>query len=376
MKKPKRPNLAKGISRPVKKVGNLAGKGFGKLPLKRPAKTTEEKVSDALSNVPRITNETVSEHREEVLSSARKYIYPLQHSKHRVVKVSLTLFGLVIVGFFAVTGLELYKLQTTTGFFYDVTRIVPFPVAKTGNIWVSYEAYLFELRRNMHYYQTQQQATFKGRDGIAQLAHLKQQAMAQVIQDAYVKQLAQQKGVTVSDQAVNDEITILRSENRLGSSQQSLDSTLSNYFGWNVSDLKRKVKQELLAQAVVAKLDIATNIRAQAALKQLQNGADFATLASQVSDDTTTKSNGGQYPFAITLSNSDVPPAITAEVFKLQPGQVSDIINTGFTLEIIKVIDSSAGSVHAAHIQFTFRDISVFTKSLQTAHPAHSYIKT
>ena len=47
-----------------------------KLPFKRPPKTAEEKVTDALSNVPRITNETVAEHREEVLSSARKYIYP------------------------------------------------------------------------------------------------------------------------------------------------------------------------------------------------------------------------------------------------------------------------------------------------------------
>ena len=66
------------------------------LPLRR-TKSPEEKVSDALSNVPRITNETVIDHREEVLSSARKYIYPLQHSKHLVVRNSLWLLGLVIV---------------------------------------------------------------------------------------------------------------------------------------------------------------------------------------------------------------------------------------------------------------------------------------
>src|ERR1039458_4464799 len=75
------------------------------LPLRR-TKSPEEKVSDALSNVPRITNETVIDHREEVLSSARKYIYPLQHSKHLVVRNSLWLLGLVIVVFMAVSGLE------------------------------------------------------------------------------------------------------------------------------------------------------------------------------------------------------------------------------------------------------------------------------
>ena len=374
MKKPKKPNLAKAI-RPLKGAGNLAGKGLTKLPLKRPSKTTEEKVSDALAGVPRITNETVTEHREEVLSSARKYIYPLQHSKHRVVKISLSLFGLVIIGFFAVTGLELYKLQTTGGFFYDVTRIIPFPIAKAGTSWVAYESYLFELRRNMHYYRTQQQATFKGKDGQAQLKHLKQQAMDQVTQDAYVKQLARQNGVSVSEQNVNGEIAVLRGENRLGNSQQSLESTLNSYFGWNVSDLKLKVKQELLAQAVVAKLDTDTNKRAQNALDQLQKGADFGQLAGQMSDDPATKGNGGQYPFAITLSNRDIPPAITAEAFKLKPGQISSIVNTGFTLEIIKLIDSSAGSVHVAHIQFTYKDISVFTKPLQAKHPAHALVK-
>src|SRR5665213_402630 len=96
LKKLKKPKLAKTIRRPLQAASRLSI---------RRTKTTEEKVDDALSNVPRITNETVGDHREEVLSSARKYIYPLQHSKHRVVRTSLGLFSLVIVVFFAFCGL-------------------------------------------------------------------------------------------------------------------------------------------------------------------------------------------------------------------------------------------------------------------------------
>jgi PPIC-type PPIASE domain/SurA N-terminal domain len=358
----------------MKKPKKLKLDKLPKLP-KRPVKSTEQKVSDALATVPRITNETVTEHREEVLKSARKYIYPLQHSKHRIVKISLYLFVLVVVLFFSVTGLELYRFQTTGGFFYDVTSVVPFPVAKAGKSWVSYNSYLFELRHNMHYYETQQQATFKGKEGKAQLQHLKQDAMNQVIQDAYVKQLASENNVSVSSAAVNSEIGTLNSENRLGSSQQSLDSTLSSYFGWNVSDLKRKVKQELLSQAVVAKLDTATNARAQAALKQLQQGTNFATLVGQVSDDASTKGNGGEYSFLVTSNSAQVAPAITAELSKLQAGQVSGIINTGFTLDIIKVIDTSPAGDHVAHIQFTFQPITTYTSLLETAHKPHFYIK-
>ena len=369
MKKPKKlkkPKLPKTIKRPLDAAGRLTG---------RRGKSTEEKVSDALSNVPRITNETVGEHREEVLSSARKYIYPLQHSKHSVVRISVGLLVFVLVVFFGFCGLGLYKLQNTSGFIYDVTRVVPFPVAKTGKNWVSYESYLFELRRNMHYYHVQQQADFATKDGKAQLAHLKQQAMTQVIQDAYVKQLAASYQVSVSNQAVDYQVAVVRSENRLGSSDRALRTALNDYWGWSEADFKRELKQQLLAQAVVARLDASANAHAQAALAQLKKGADFGTLAGQVSDDPATKATSGQYPTALTLNDPQVPPAITAELFKLKPGQVSGIINSGYTLDIVKVLDVSGDSVHAAHIQFNFQPISTYTAPLQAKNPPHYYIK-
>lgn len=364
-KRPKKPKLAKS-GRPFRGVGRLVG---------RRGKTPEEKVSDALENVPRITNETVGEHREEMLADARKYIYPLQHSKHHVVRISIGLLALVLVLFFTACGLALYKFQSTSGFIYDVTRVVPFPVAKTGTHWVSYEAYLFELRRNMHYYHTQQQTDFSTKDGQTQLKRLKRQALSQVVGDAYVKQLAAQHGVSVSDQAVTDELTLLKNENRLGSSPRALRDSLNAFFGWNESDLKRELKKEMLAQAVVAKLDTATNARAKAALRQLIGGADFGALAGQVSDDPATRANGGQYPNAVTINDSQVPPAVTAELFKLKPGQVSGIINSGYNLDIVKQLSASGSNVQAAHIQFNFQPITKYTAPLQKSEPPRFYIK-
>lgn len=343
-------------------------------PFKR-RKAAEERVTEALRGVPRITNETVAEHREAVLSSARKYIYPLKHSKHRVVRTSISLLVIVIVFFFVYCLTALYRFQTTSGFIYDVTQVIPFPVAKAGNSWVSYESYLFELRRNMHYYQAQQDATFSNKDGKAQLKLLKEQAMAQVIQDAYVKQLANRNHVSVSSQQINDEVQLLRNENRLGSSDRDFNEVLNEFWGWNEADFKRELKQQLLQQAVVAKLDTNTDYRANAALKQLEGGANFATLASQISDDASTRANGGEYPVAITPTDTTLAPAITAELFQLKPGQVSGIINTGYTLEILKVIDGNSNGVHAAHIQFTFKPISAFLKPLESHEKTHTYIK-
>lgn len=361
MKKPKKPKklkLSKSLPRPFKRK-----------------KPTEEKVTEALNTVPRITNETVAEHREEVLSRARKLIYPLQHSKHKVVKTSIAIFIVVLIGFFVYVGLSLYKFHSTNSFIYAVTKVLPFPVAKVGDSWVSYESYLFELRRNMHYYETQQRTDFATKSGKTQLDLLQKQAMAQVIQDAYVKQLAAANGVSVSSQAVDSQVAVVRSENRLGNNERVFNDVLNQFWGWNQNDFKRELKQQLLQQAVVAKLDTETNAQAQAALKQLQNGADFATVAKAQSEDPNSKASGGQYPAPITATTRDVSPIVTASLFKLKPGQVSALINTGYTLEIVKVTDSKPGSVTASHIQFVFLPIDKFVQPLKKADPPQTFIK-
>jgi len=362
MKKPKlkklKPRLPKSLPRPLRR-----------------AKGAEERVAEALQGVPRITNETVAEHREAVLGSARKYIYPLQHSKHRVVRTSLALLAIVLIAFFVFCVTALYRFQTTSGFMYGVTQIIPFPVAKAGPSWVSYESYLFELRRNMHYYQTQQATNFSNKNGAALLKRLREQAMAQVIQDAYVEQLANSDHVTVTSQAVDNQVVLVRDENRLGSSDRVFKEVLNEFWGWNEADFKRELGQQLLQQAVVARLDIATNDRAQAAQKQLIAGADFATLATAVSDDAATKANGGAYGTAITPVTTSLAPAITAELFQLKPGQISGIVNTGYTLEILKVIDGNSQSLHAAHIQFTFQPISKYINPLHAKEKPHQFIK-
>ena len=358
-KNPDKPKLSQKVPRPFKRK-----------------RSTEDKFSEALKDVPRITNETVAEHREDVLSSARKFIYPLQHSKRHVVRNSILILVAVIVAFFAYVTLSLYKFQSTSGFMYGVTRVVPFPVAKVGDSWVSYESYLFELRRNMHYYHTQQQTDFSSKSGKDQLALLKKQAMNQTIEDAYVKQLAKENGVSVSSKEVDNQVALVRQENRLGNSDRVFNDVLKQFWGWNQNDFKRELRQQLLQQAVVAKLDTQTNDKAESALKQLQGGADFANLAKQSSQDQNTAANGGAYAAPITPTSRDVAPIVTASLFKLKAGQVSGLINTGYTLEIVKVLDATQNSVQAAHIQFNFKPISDFTKPLRKQEPPKIFIST
>ncbi|HSX23510.1 MAG TPA: hypothetical protein VLE74_00190, partial [Candidatus Saccharimonadales bacterium] len=131
--------------------------------------------------VPRITNETIAAHREEVIGGARKYIYPLQHSKHRIILTTTILLIVGIIGFFSYCTLALYRFQSTSGFLYRVTQVVPFPVARAGGSFISYESYLFEVRHYKHYYESQLKLDFRTKEGQQQLTAFKKQALDKVI---------------------------------------------------------------------------------------------------------------------------------------------------------------------------------------------------
>ncbi|HSX05107.1 MAG TPA: peptidylprolyl isomerase [Candidatus Saccharimonadales bacterium] len=334
---------------------------------------SEERIHEAFENIPRITNETVAEHREDVLKGARKYKYPLQHSKHKIVIYSTGLLALAIVAFFIYTGLELYKFQSSSAFIYRVTQVLPLPVARVGSHFVSYENYLFELRRYEHYYQTQQRVDFGGKDGKRQLATYKPVALHEVINAAYVKQLAARNHVRVSSAEVDEEIAALEAQNQ--SSQKELADVASNFFGWTLGDLKREVSQELLAQKVAATLDTTAQAKANAVLVQLQNGADFNALVAQYSDAADKDNNGGTYTdSAISLASTDVPPAVVRQLQKMQVGQVSDVVQAGDTLEIVKLTGNADGKLQAQHISFKLTGIAFYVGQYQKAHPSHQYI--
>jgi hypothetical protein len=328
----------------------------------------------SLEDVPQITNETIAEHREEVLKGARKYIYPLQHSKHRIVLITVAIGIAAAVSFLVYCSFALYRYYQYNTFIYRVTQVAPFPVAKAGNRFVAYESYLFELRHYVHYYQNQNNTAFLGGDQ-QQLVAYRKQALQDVINHAYIKTLAASNKVKVSDKEVNARIEQVRAENRLGSNNKVFADVLRSYWGWSINDFKRSLKEQILAEKVVAKLDSGTTKRANDALAQLKAGTDFTTVAKQFSDDPGVATNNGDYGINITKDNANIQPQVVSELFKLKPGQVSGIINAGGSLEIVKVTAVTGNVVTAQHISFKLKDINTYIDQLKKTKPAQTYIR-
>lgn len=329
-------------------------------------------------DVPRITNENVAEHREEILSGARKYIYPLQHSKHRIVLWTATLFIAAVLVMTTALVILFYRQQSSSRFIYQVSKVVPFPVARIGTTLVSYENYLFELRHYIHYYETQQGLSFETEAGRDQLASYKKRALDDVVDLAYTKQIAAELDVRVSDEEVDEQIRIAREQNRLGSSDDILEDVLRNYWNWSIADFRRSLENELLVQKVTRALDSQTEDRAREALAKIKAGNDFAAVAKEYSQDDLTKESGGEFG-EVDASNRNVSQATVDTLLNLQQDQVSDVkvipYQTGYALEIVKNLEDKGDSARGAHIIFVLKDLGEELNNRKEQKPYRLYIK-
>ncbi len=79
--------------------------------------------------------------------------------------------------------------------------------------------------------------------------------------------------------------------------------------------------------------------KADAVLKQLKAGADFATVAKAESQDPGSAPNGGDLGF---FQKGQMTPAFEEVAFKLKPGATSGVVETPFGFHIIKVIEKRA----------------------------------
>jgi hypothetical protein len=187
-----------------------------------------------------------------------------------------------------------------------------------------------------------------------------------------VAQLAAQWHVNVSDKDVNNLINQLYQ--RYGG-KDTLLKTLNQIYGWNISDLKKVVRQQLLQQKLQEKVTsdpkaaASAKATAEDVLSKLKGGSDFATLAKQKSQ-ASDASNGGDMG---SVTKDQVPAELWSAANALQPGQVSDVVKEQYGYEIVKVLDKpDANTIHVQHILINTTNFNdYFQQQLKKAKIRH-----
>ena len=103
-----------------------------------------------------------------------------------------------------------------------------------------------------------------------------------------------------------------------------------------VAHILFKTAGESAAEVVKAKQ------QAEAALAKLHRGANFADLAKQVSQDDASAGQGGELGW---ITHGRMYPTVEQAAFSLAPGQISDVIQTPYGFEIVKVEAHQAAHV-------------------------------
>ena len=85
-------------------------------------------------------------------------------------------------------------------------------------------------------------------------------------------------------------------------------------------------------------------------LTQLINGADFAQLAQLSSDDLASGAQGGDLGY---VRRGEFVPSFEQVAFTLEPGQISDIVETSYGYHVIQLLDKQGEKIHARHILVT-----------------------
>ncbi len=203
----------------------------------------------------RITNETVAEHRERILAGGRKFKYPHQYVKHKLVINAIIITLVVVVAAIAVGWWQLYKAHNTSDFMYRVTRVLPVSVGMVDGEQMRYSDYLVRYRSQELWLRNQGQLGLNGNDEQKQLDFYKRQVINGLEADVFAQKKARELNISVSDQEVQSAIDATRKTATGEISQSVYDASTKDTLGYSPDEYRHILQQSILRHKVAYALD-------------------------------------------------------------------------------------------------------------------------
>jgi len=309
----------------------------------------------------RITNETVAEHREQILAGGRRFKYPVQYARHRLVINTIIISIVALVAIVVIVWWQLYPQQNTSTFLYRITRAVPLPVAMIDGQSVPYKDYLSAFRSQEHYLQAKEGIDLYSKENKSQLDYIKRKALDDAVADSYAQKLAAAKGISVSDQQVDDAIKHQRESRDGVTSQEAYDAIVLDHFNWTPEEAREATAHRLLRQDVAYAVDATAKQQRDAVTEKLKTETDFDKVAAAIAPVGDARVQAGVTPL-VPSNNQD--GGLAAAASKLAVGQVSAAFRstTGDGYYVVKTLQKdNDGRVSYAYIKIP---LTTFDKQL------------
>jgi hypothetical protein len=312
----------------------------------------------------RITTETIAEHRERILAGGRRFKYPVQYARHKLVFNAIIITVITLIALIGVGYWQLYPAQNTSDFMYRVTRVLPVPVAKIDGQPVLYSDYLMKYRSSIHYLESKERVNLTTEDGKRQSDFVKSQAMDDALADAYATKLAKERNVTVSDAELQTYLKQQRTSTDGEVSESTYDAVILDYYGWSPQEYEHAMKTKLLRQKVAFAVDDDATAVSKTVGDTIAKGqTDLKLVTEEVNKTAKVQVVYGNLGF-VPKSNQDGGLAEAAA--KLKKGEVSGVIKstTGEGYYYIRLIDSNETQVNYEYVHVP---LTKFAKQLEQA---------
>ncbi len=320
----------------------------------------------------RITTDTLAEHREKVLAGGRKFKYPMQYARHKLV-INAIIIGVAAVILLIVLGWYLlYPAQNTSEFMYRVTKVIPVPVASVDGQPVRYSDYLMKYRSAEHYLVEKEQIDIKSEDGQRQLEFIKSESMDDAVADAYALKIAKQQGITVTDAEIESYLTTQREQS--GQSEATYNTVIEDYYGWSPEEYREVIKQKLLRQKVAYAVDAPAKDASETITAKIEGGqTDLKAIADTLN---ATEAGSVTYWAPVWVPRDNRDGGLAEAAGKLQKGQISSAIkttsNNGYYF--VKLLDSNDTSVQYEYLYVPLAQFDQTIETLQEDNKVVRYI--
>lgn len=328
-----------------------------KLPFKKEEKKTEK--------------EKVEERREEVLAAGRKFKYPLQWTRHRIV-INTILIALVVFAMIFIGGwLALYRIGMTDQLLFNITKVLPVPVASVDGENVRFSDYLMFYRSSMTSIERQSGSQFD-EESIKDLQlEYKRSALSEAEKYTYAIKLAKELGITVSNEEVANEFDRHLKIGGIDRSEEGFIKIIEDNFGLSKSEYERMLYLTLLRVKVEMEIDSKANkIADQVQSILTSNGNDYQNAAEQLGDKIIYEETDG------LVDSKNIDGGRASEAMKLEPGQSSGrfVSMSGDGYYFVKLIKKTDSEVDFASIKIPFTEFAEQFATLEEEGKITEYI--
>lgn len=335
---------------------------------KKPKQNSKEN-----SQLAKITNSTLEAEREEILNNGRKFKYPVQYSKRRLVAVTVIIAAIVALASGILLWRQLYIAQNTGTLIYRISTVLPLPVANVDGENALYSDYLADYRANMNLSQSKAGMLELIKDENTRSNNYKKQAMDNVIRNTYALKIAHEKNITVSDEEINEVLHQQRIVNGVEMSEAAFNRLIETNYGLSPSEYRRIFTElPLIRKKVAASIDSkASNLKDEISKFLKENNNDFAKIAENFQNQNVEVGASG----TVNLSNVDGGKAEAA--VKLNTGQVSEafVSKSGDGYYFVKLIAKNDKELSYEYIKISFTALEEQIKNLESEGKIHKYIK-